>query len=101
MLIPNLQPDECLTADDADRVGAVVCFTIAEPYRRRGIATALLGAACDGFRAKGLAIAEAYPRTNATDDAHNYHGPLALYLHAGFTVFRECEGLLIVRKSLI
>ncbi len=99
-LIPNLQLDESLAVDDLDRVGAVVCFTIAEPYRRRGIAGALLEAACDGFRAQGLAVAEAYPRTNATDDAHNYHGPLALYLQAGFTVFRECEGFVIVRKNL-
>ena len=99
-LIPNLQLDESLAVDDLDRVGAVVCFTIAEPYRRRGIAGALLEAACDGFRAQGLAVAEAYPRTNATDDAHNYHGPLALYLQAGFTVFRECEGFVIVRKDL-
>ncbi len=38
VLIPNLQLDECLAVDDLDRVGAVVCFTIAEPYRRRGIA---------------------------------------------------------------
>jgi GNAT superfamily N-acetyltransferase len=100
LLIPNLQLDGSLAVDNLNRAGAAVCFTIAAPYRRRGIAGALLEAACAGSRAQGLAIAEAYMRTNASDDAHNYHGPLALYLQAGFTVFGECVGCVMVRKDL-
>jgi GNAT superfamily N-acetyltransferase len=100
LLIPNVQLDPRRAVDDAERVGAVVCFVIAAPYRRRGIARALLDAALDGFRRQGLAIAEAYPRQYSTDDADNYHGPLALYLQAGFEPFREAEGLTIVRMRL-
>ena len=33
-------------------------------------------------------------------DAHNYHGPLAMYLKAGFTPHREIENLVIVRRKL-
>ena len=51
-LIPNLQADERLAVDDLDQVGAIVCFTIAAPFRRRGLARMLLDAALDGFRAK-------------------------------------------------
>lgn len=100
LLIPNVQRDPRRAVDDADQAGAVVCFVIAQPFRRRGIARALLDAALDGFRREGLAIAEAYPLQHSTDDADNYHGPLALYLQAGFTRFRECEGFVIVRKDL-
>lgn len=99
-LIPNLQADERLAVDDLDQVGAIVCFTIAAPFRRRGLARMLLDAALDGFRGQGLAVAEAYPRTQATGDADNYHGPLALYLQAGFTPFRDCDNVVIVRKRL-
>ena len=76
LLIPNLQLDASLAIDDADRVGSVICFVIAAPYRHRGVAGALLGAACDSFHAQGLAVAEAYPRTAAHGDGSNYHGPM-------------------------
>jgi GNAT superfamily N-acetyltransferase len=100
LLIPNLQLDASIAVDDADRVGSVVCFVIAAPHRRRGIARALLAAACDGFQAQGLAVAEAYPRTRAQGDGPNYHGPMRLYMSAGFTHFRACEGLVMVRRAL-
>ena len=98
--IPNLQDSEELRVDDADRVGAIVCFVVARPYRRAGIAGRLLEAACRGFRRQGLAIAEAYPRTGTDADAANYHGPAQMYFAAGFTPFREFDDFLIVRKLL-
>jgi GNAT superfamily N-acetyltransferase len=99
-LIPNLQRDERLAIDDLNEVGSVVCFTIAAPYRHRGIARALLDAALDDFRRLGLVVAEAYPRPQATGDANNYYGPLALYLQAGFAPFREVDHVTMVRKQL-
>ena len=100
LLIPNLQKDKTLAIGDADRVGSVVCFAVAGPHRGSGVANQLLEAACAGFRGQGLAIAEAYPRKNAVGDAANYHGPLSLYLHSGFSPFRESDRILIVRKDL-
>ena len=100
LLIPKLQKDESLAIGDADQVGSVVCFAVGSPHRGGGVANRLLEAACAGFRAQGLAMAEAYPRKNAVGDADNYHGPLSLYLHSGFAPFRESEQILIVRKDL-
>lgn len=100
LLIPNLQLDASLVVEDAHQVGSIACFVIAAPHRRRGVARALLHAACDGFRAQRLAVAEAYPRTAAQGDGPKYHGPKELYQEAGFTPFRACDGLVIVRKAL-
>ncbi len=65
--------------DDLERVGAIVCFVVAQPHRRQGIARRLLDAACEGFRRQGLAVAEAYPRKGSTSDAVNYKGPSQLH----------------------
>jgi GNAT superfamily N-acetyltransferase len=99
--IPNLAKDPALVVEDVDRVGAIVCFLVAAGARRRGVAGALLDAACDGFRAEGLWTAEAYPVKAAQGDAHNYHGPLALYLRAGFEPYREVDGIIMVRRPLM
>lgn len=98
--IPKIANDLELGVDDADEVGSVVCFVVAATYRRRGVAARLLEAACEGFRAEGLRIAEAYPIKGATGDAHNYHGPLAMYLEAGFEICRQLGDVLIVRRVL-
>jgi GNAT superfamily N-acetyltransferase len=85
----------------ADRIGAISCFVIAPAWRGQGVATKLLGAACDGLRALGLDWAEAYPRTGANSAAENHHGPLAMYTAAGFAVVaREGDSGLRVRKAL-
>ena len=98
--IRNIANDEELAVDDADEVGSIVCFTVAPAFRKQGVAAKLLEAACAGFRDAGLRTAEAYPRRAATGDAHNYHGPLALYLNAGFKPYRELDDLTIVRRGL-
>lgn len=100
LAIPNLQDNEQLQVGDLEQVGAIVCFLVAPAYRRAGIATSLLSAACDGLRRQGLVIAEAYPRRDTTSDAANYHGPLQMFLEAGFEPYREFRDFLIVRKRL-
>lgn len=86
---------------DADQVGSIVCFLVAPPYRGRGVSKALLAAACEGLRAQGLRIAEAYPRPNASTPAENHFGPLPMYLAAGFTVHQtDSDGNVVVRKAL-
>lgn len=98
--LPRLNLHKDLQVDDADRVGSIVCFVIAKPYRGRGIARRLLNAACDVLARRGLAFAEAYPRKHAESGADNYPGPLKMYLAAGFTIFREVDKRVIVRKPL-
>jgi len=100
LTIPRLRLYREFEVADPDRVGSVVCFVIAKPYRGRGIARSVLDAACEIFARQGLAFAEAYPRKNVESDADNFHGPLKMYLGAGFKVFRELERHVMVRKPL-
>ena len=95
--IPILHdPDDSL----ASRSGAIVCFIVAPGKRQLGIARELLQAAVDGLQEQGLAYAIAYPRTDAKKASQNYHGPLSMYLSAGFEIVKEEEGLVVVRKPL-
>ena len=95
-LITTLDDDQTST----DKIGSIVCFVVAKPYRGQQIARQLLEAACAGFLRQGFQIAEAYPRPGARGEAANHTGPLSLYLAAGFLPYRESGGTLIVRKTL-
>jgi len=98
--IARLARIENRQVDDPERVGATVCFVIAAPYRRHGVARRLLDAALEGFAREGLAYAEAYPAREDTSDGGAFQGPLALYLAAGFESYRDIGNRLIVRKKL-
>lgn len=83
-----------------EEVGVVACFVIAPPYRKHGIARRLLDAAIDGFRARGVKRVQAHPVMGTDKDTHNYHGPLSLYLSAGFEVAEQDERSAVVVKEL-
>ncbi len=86
---------------DDDKVGSIVCFVVAPPYRRHGLAAKLLDAALESFVERGFEVAEAYPNKAPSDDASAYHGPLSMYLDAGFTeVGALDEHLTVVQKNL-
>jgi GNAT superfamily N-acetyltransferase len=86
---------------DASRIGEITCFVVAKSHRRSGVATSLLEAACAGLKGQGLTIAEALPLAEASTDAQNHHGPLSMYLAAGFQVHRtDGEGRVYVRRKL-
>ncbi len=98
--LPMLAHDPDLAVDDAAHVGSIVCFVVAAPFRGQGVAKRLLDAACDGLRTQALQVAEGYPRKQVGSDADAYHGPLDLYLAAGFEIFREGKRAIVVRKEL-
>jgi len=85
-------------------VGAIVCFVVAPDSRRQGIATALLEAACQQLRSRGMRAAEAYPLSTETEPSRwvfaNYVGPLSMYLEAGFEIASRGDESYIVRKEL-
>lgn len=85
-----------------ERIGHILCFVVAPSWRRRGVARALLDAACQGLKVQGMTHAQANPRRAAVGDAANHHGPLALYLDAGFSLHAEDpeDGSLHVRRAL-
>ncbi len=86
---------------DASDIGCILCFLVSPAHRGRGVARALLDAACDGLRAQGLKLVEANPRTGALNAAQNHYGPLAMYLAAGFAAVRDSDdGSVWVRKAL-
>lgn len=85
---------------DHEGVGSISCFVIASPYRRHGVASRLLDEALPRMRALGIASVEAYPVKNADLPQANYRGPLAMYMRAGFTPYREHGPYQIVRKTL-
>jgi len=99
-LLRGLDRDLPMEDGHDERVGSIACFVIAAPYRRHGVARALLEAACDRFRRMGLSFAEAYPRRAADTDAHNFVGPLQMYLAAGFQPYREVGRSVVVRRDL-
>lgn len=99
-MLPGLDREEALRIESADDVGSIVCFVVAAPYRGQGVAKQLLEAACRGLQAQGLSIAEAYPRSEDRSASAAYHGPLSMYLAAGFDLYRDAGDRKIVRKRL-
>jgi ribosomal protein S18 acetylase RimI-like enzyme len=90
------------TSDPA--VGAIVCFVVAPDQRRQGVATALLEAAVEHLRKRGMRSAEAYPWLGEIDASRwaqsMYVGPLSMYVKAGFAIEEQHEDFAVVRKAL-
>ncbi|MGH7621632.1 MAG: GNAT family N-acetyltransferase [Gemmatimonadaceae bacterium] len=98
--LPGLDRNEDLRTDDAVRVGAIVCFVVAAPYRGQRIAAQLLESSCTYLRERGLTVAEAYPAKQTGSEAQAYRGPLQMYLDAGFMPRRESDRFVVVRRTL-
>ncbi len=88
------------TEDSGERIAAIVCFNIKPAYRGQGVAAVLLREACSDLAAKGFTVAEAYPVEKPVDDGQAYHGPLSMYLAAGFHQVGEKDRFRIVRRPL-
>jgi len=85
---------------DDETTAAIVCFTVAQGFRKQGIAGKLLDTACQDLAAQGYSFVEAYPFTSSDSDEHNYHGPLSMYVSHGFAIYKECKESTVVRKAL-
>lgn len=88
-----------LTSKDDERA-LIACFTIAQGYRKQGIANMLLCGALADLKALGVNTVEAYPMIGNDSDEHNYHGPLAMYEKHGFTVVRKTKDHALMEKAL-
>ena len=90
--------------EPAADTGAIVCFVVAPDQRNQGIATALLDAALEHLRKRGMRVAEAYPVLGELSPARwqyaNYVGPLSMYVKAGFEIAERLDGQAIVRRTL-
>lgn len=85
------------SADDGRAL--IACFTVAQGYRRQGIADMLLDAALKDLKALKVKTVEAYPVVGSGSDEHNYHGPLPLYEKHGFTLVRQTKENALVEKA--
>jgi GNAT superfamily N-acetyltransferase len=67
-------------------VWSVVCFFIARPHRRKGLALRLLEGAVSYARETGASIVEGYPVEPAAPlpDAFAYTGLASIFRRAGF-----------------
>ena len=91
-------------------MGVVACFVVDPVRRRQGIAGLLLEAACRDLGERGAreihawviqdpAGATASDTVGLGTDQMAHHGPLAMYLNAGFEVVDEADGLAHVRRA--
>ena len=84
-------------------VWSVTCFVVPRRVRRRGLSGPLLQGAVDLARRGGAAVVEGYPvdvsARSSTSAAELYHGPLQVFLRAGFTeVARPRPDRAVVRR---
>lgn len=87
---------------EGDRVGVIACFIVSPPYRKLGIARKLLDAAVQGMEQDGMDSAYVITRgDSSTDDAENHHGPLKIYLEAGFEIVEQRPPFAKLCKTLV
>jgi len=83
---PRLERSRTLKRIDDKPVWSVVCFFVAKPFRRQGVATGLLGAAVGYAGKHGATIVEGYPnRSNKKQqDPLVYTGIISSFEKVGF-----------------
>ncbi len=81
---------------------AVVCFVVSPARRRSGVARALLADGLAMLAARGIRLVDAFPFKSGASEASadHYHGPLSMFLAAGFSILREEQNMTVVRKLL-
>jgi GNAT superfamily N-acetyltransferase len=103
--LSRLDRSPSLACDDAADAWAIPCFYVAKGFRRRGVASALLGAAVRAIEARGGMFAEGYPiRPDAQGKyiaSFSYTGTISLFEKAGFVpADSRDKGKQRVRKRL-
>jgi GNAT superfamily N-acetyltransferase len=96
----TLHPDGPDDPPGTEVIG-ISCFVIAPPYRRHGVAAALLDRVLADAPARGAAWVEAYPFTeDLEDDAGGFRGPRSLYDQRGFQPVRTRARDTVVRRAI-
>lgn len=82
-------------------VVAVSCFVVAPPFRRHGVASALLDRVIADAAGRGAAWVEGYPRNGPQDgDAHQFRGPRSMYEARGFQAIMKRERDTVMRLKI-
>jgi len=96
-LYRNVDPD----GPDPTLVIGVSCFVIAPPFRRHGVASALLDRVIADAAARGAAWIEGYPRNKSDEsDAGHFRGPRSVYDARGFKPIEVRERDTVMRLAV-
>jgi len=86
---------------DPRTIIGVSCFVVAPPYRRHGIAAALLDRVIADAPGRGAAWIEAYPHTEPKDsDAGHFRGARGMYDERGFEAAKVRDKYTVVRRQI-
>ena len=84
-----------------ESVVSVSCFVISPPYRRHGVAEALLDRVISDAGDRGVSSIEAYPKPGLADtDAGNFRGAMSMYERRGFEQIESHDRFVVMRKTL-
>ena len=101
---PRLESSRILKPVDAQAVWSISCFLIDKQFRRQGLSTKLLLAACEFAGQQGATIVEGYPIDTPKSSypaLYAWTGFVAAFRQAGFKeVARRSETRPIMRKWL-
>lgn len=79
----------------------VSCFVVAPPFRRHGVASALLDRVVEDASARGAAWIEGYPRNEPEEsDAGHFHGPRSMYEARGFVPIEVRQRDTVLRRPV-
>jgi GNAT superfamily N-acetyltransferase len=97
---PALERSRTLKRVDDKPVWSIVCFFVAEPFRRRGLMVPFLKAAVAYAKEHGARIVEGYPAepTKTSSGTSGYMGVVSAFRKVGFVeVLRRSETRPIMR----
>ena len=97
-LHPDSMPEIWIAGEDGSKTLSIVCFTVAPEMRGKGVASALLRAACEYAEENGFEQIESYPSKGAFSQDHCC-GNVSMYQKLGFEVRSAGDGI-VVRKML-
>lgn len=101
---PRLETSRVMQPVDDRPVWSVSCFLIARSHRGRGVATALLDAACGFAKEHGATIVEGYPVAPVKTpypETYAWTGFESVFLRAGFQeVARRSDTRPIMRREV-
>ncbi|QBY02601.1 GNAT family N-acetyltransferase [Rhodophyticola sp. CCM32] len=101
---PRLDRSRVLKPVDDLPVWSVSCFLVDKRFRRKGLSTALLNAACDFAKGQGARMIEGYPIDSPKKSyppVYAWTGFMGTYRKAGFVeVARRSDTRPIMRKPL-
>lgn len=80
----------------------IACFVIAPPFRRHGVAAALLDRVIADANTRGASWVEAYPHSEPeANDAGHFRGPRSMYEARGFQSVEVREHFTVMRRQTV